>query len=352
LSIDSLNGKNLSITSVRLKALSKVKIYGTVKTSAGKDNASFNGEGILTIFDSQKNMILSQVENVPIWLPGGVLFRSRISVTNGKFNTEFTMPKDISYEDKNGKIVVYFFNAATNGIGASKNITVGGTDTSVINDGKGPEIEIYIDNTANAGATLANPNSKVLVKLSDETGINTTGTGIGHKLEGILNNDESNPIDFTNYFVGDIDAGGKTGVVNYSLNNLASGSYNMLVKAWDVYNNYSKSDINFTVVNGDGLEVREVYNYPNPFSSKTLFTFQQNLNSVINVKIKIYTIAGRLIKVIERTGLSDKFVKIEWDGRDEDGSILANGTYFYKLIVDSQEGNYHKEVIGKLAVAR
>lgn len=98
--------------------------------------------------------------------------------------------------------------------------------------------------------------------------------------------------------------------------------------------------------------VRDVYNYPNPFSSFTTFTFQHNISSPINAKIKIYTITGRLIKEIEERDILNKFTRIDWDGRDNDGNQLANGTYLYKLIVESIDGNYKNNVLGKIAVIR
>ena len=92
--------------------------------------------------------------------------------------------------------------------------------------------------------------------------------------------------------------------------------------------------------------------YPNPFTSNTTFTFQQNLNKLLDVKIRIYTVAGRLIRQIEQMNVSDKFVRIPWDGRDQDGSPIANGTYLYKIIVRTTDGSYSKSVLGKLAVIR
>jgi flagellar hook assembly protein FlgD len=50
--------------------------------------------------------------------------------------------------------------------------------------------------------------------------------------------------------------------------------------------------------------------------------------------------------------VSDKFVKIPWDGRDQDGSPIANGTYLYKIIVRTADGSYSKSVLGKLAIIR
>jgi len=54
------------------------------------------------------------------------------------------------------------------------------------------------------------------------------------------------------------------------------------------------------------------------------------------VKINVYTIAGRLVKRVEANNIDQKFVKVDWDGRDEDGDQLGNGTYLYKLIVNTR----------------
>ena len=84
----------------------------------------------------------------------------------------------------------------------------------------------------------------------------------------------------------------------------------------------------------DKLELRDIYNYPNPFSDKTYFTFR--LTKIPDaVDIKIYTVAGRLIKTIEvvPSELNLNFNKICWDGTDEDGDAVANGTYLYRLSV-------------------
>lgn len=70
------------------------------------------------------------------------------------------------------------------------------------------------------------------------------------------------------------------------------------------------------------------------------------------MKIRIYTVAGRLIKQIEQNYVNDKFVKIYWDGRDQDGDVIANGTYFYKITVNTLDGAFTKSVLGKMAIIR
>ena len=349
--LDSANGQSLA-GNVQIKALSNTRISGKILKPDNSVWTNFNGQGILSVFDSQRQATMVEQPDITINLQGGIIFRGQVSVTNGKFNSNFIVPKDISYENQNGKVVFLFYDNNADGLGFTSNIVVGGTDTTAVNDKTGPKIDIYFDDVTFKNSYLVNTNSKLIIKLSDPTGLNTTGTGIGHNIEGVLNDDINNPIDFTTYFTGDLDAGGKSGQVNYQFNNLNEGNYKLQVKAWDVFNNFSIETTYFDVVSGNSLTVSDVYNYPNPFSGKTTFTFQQNLNKTFDVKIKIYTVAGRLIKVIDSYGVHDKYVTIEWDGKDQDGGLLANGVYFYKVILKSIDDSFSQSVIGKLAVVR
>jgi hypothetical protein len=349
-SIDSINNM-IPDESIQIKALSSVKICGSIRNIDSTINVNFNGEGILTFYDSQRTINLPEM-NYQMMVQGGVIFNSRVSVVNGKFITAFTVPRDISYDNRNGKIVFYANDGQNDALGYSTKMKIGGTDTTKVNDGKGPYIEICFDGELSNGNDLIGPNSYLKVNLKDNTGLNTTGSGIGHRLEGILNEDNNNPIDFTNYFTGNLNSEGKSGVINYRFNGLREGDYRLKVKAWDVFNNSNEEISFFNVVDDDNIVIRDLFNYPNPFSSSTSFTFQHNLNNPVDIRIKVYTVAGRLIKILEEKAVSDKSVRIDWDGRDEDGNSIGNGTYLYKLFIRSTDARFKKEVIGKLAVIR
>lgn len=350
--ITEINNEPLT-TDIQLKALQSASIKGTVFSENSTIlNTGFNGQAIITVFDSDKEIELKELNFKSMELPGGVIFRGRVSVNDGLFNTSFTVPRDITYENKQGKVVVYFFNDEVDGIGYTDKIIIGGTDTTVTNDGEGPEIEIYFDELDQSGAYLVNEDFTLLVRLEDETGLNTTGTGVGHKLEGIIDGNSENSFDLTNYFIGDLDAGGKAGVIEYNISSMEPGDHSITVNAWDVFNNYNSGEAYFTVVSNGGLVLRDVVNYPNPFSSQTYFTFQHNYSSAVNVKIKVYTIAGRIIKEIEQSAIPDKFVRVYWDGRDADGDLIANGTYLYKLIVETTDGQVAENFLGKMSVIR
>lgn len=109
-----------------------------------------------------------------------------------------------------------------------------------------------------------------------------------------------------------------------------------------------------TVVNNayvsHDFAVRNLFNYPNPMTSDTYFTFDLfAADSPEKCSIKIFTVAGRLIKDINspaRVG----FNRIYWDGKDNDGETMANGIYLYKLILEG--GGKTETSIQKLAILR
>ncbi len=106
---------------------------------------------------------------------------------------------------------------------------------------------------------------------------------------------------------------------------------------------------NFSVKNE--LQLLDVYTFPNPMKDETHFTFK--LTQIPDeLKIKIYTLTGRMIKEFNMTSAELKydFNKIYWDGRDTDGDLIANGVYLYKVIL--KKGSELSQTTQKLAVVR
>ena len=131
---------------------------------------------------------------------------------------------------------------------------------------------------------------------------------------------------------------------------LEDGRHVLEVLAKDASGNFFDSTSSRSVFNVyNNPDLLQVFNYPNPFSDNTNFTFE--LRGVLppeEFKIKIFTVAGRLIReIIPTTPLQIGFNKIFWDGKDEDGDEIANGLYFYKII--SKHNGEVKTTIQKLA---
>ncbi len=77
------------------------------------------------------------------------------------------------------------------------------------------------------------------------------------------------------------------------------------------------------------VDVELAQNYPNPFSSSTVISYELNKQS--NVSIKIYDILGREIKTFWACAQAIGTNEIIWDGKDNDGKKVTPGIYFYQL---------------------
>ncbi len=132
---------------------------------------------------------------------------------------------------------------------------------------------------------------------------------------------------------------------------LDDGKHTVEVLAKDASGNFFDSTSSKTVFYVyNKADITNVYNYPNPFQTETYFTFElRGLNVPEELYIKMYTIAGRLIKDIKipSSQLQIGFNRIFWDGRDQDGDVVANGVYFYKII--TKNNGLVKTVTQKLA---
>ncbi|MEW6196864.1 MAG: C25 family cysteine peptidase [Bacteroidota bacterium] len=140
-------------------------------------------------------------------------------------------------------------------------------------------------------------------------------------------------------------------VINYNPH-LDDGNYKLKVTASNVYNSeIEKDEYSKTFIVSSKTELLHVYNYPNPFADETYFTFK--LTQIPDeLRIKVFTLAGRMIKEITKNSheLNYDFNRIHWDGRDEDGDLIANGVYLYKVIL--KKGNETVTTTQKLAVVR
>lgn len=98
------------------------------------------------------------------------------------------------------------------------------------------------------------------------------------------------------------------------------------------------------------VSFRDIFNFPNPMKDNTTFTFNiTGADSPGECRIKIYSVAGRVIKEIIVPG-NVGMNNVYWDGRDADGDYIANGVYFYRLILKN-DADKHSD-IQKLVVLR
>jgi hypothetical protein len=281
---------------------------------------------------------------------GEILFRGIFTAPNGRFGGTFIPPKDISYSDKNGRITLYATDGTRDAVGYSNSIMIVGMDSTTVIDTQGPEISVYLQSRNFQSGDLVRENPTLYVDLFDENGINLSTASIGHGLDLWLDN-TSKSTSLSEYYRSAPDSY-QRGTIEYPMQTIAPGDHTLRVRAWDTFNNSATAETKFRVAASDVFTITDVMNYPNPFSSQTTFTFNQNQIEEIHVEIKIYTVAGRLIRTLREPALFGSFVQIPWDGMDDDGSPIANGVYLYKIIVKTAGGDKSQEVLGKLAVLK
>jgi hypothetical protein len=76
-------------------------------------------------------------------------------------------------------------------------------------------------------------------------------------------------------------------------------------------------------------------NYPNPFNPQTTIRF--GLKKPSHIRLSIYDSSGRLVRVIAEGRWGAGIHHEVWDGRNDMGTAVASGIYFYKLVTGSWE---------------
>ncbi|CAM1341442.1 type IX secretion system sortase PorU [Tenacibaculum amylolyticum] len=354
--INRINGTDISQPIDTLKALSRIRLEGSVTDNSGAVLNNFNGTVFTTIFD--KPIDKTTLDNDGFGIVNtfdsqeSTIFRGKSSVANGQFDFEFIVPKDIKIAYGNGKISLYAENQQIDKSGINADIIVGGINNNAPDDTVGPEIQLFMNDESFVDGGTTNTSPNLIIKLSDISGINTSVTAVDHDIVAILDDNQSEPIVLNDFYETELDDF-TNGTVNYQLRDLAVGMHTIKIKAWDTYNNSSEATLNFEVVSDTTLNLENVLNYPNPFTSYTEFWFNHNKpNEPLEVQVQIFTISGKLVKTINETvqtsgGLSRS---INWNGLDDFGNKIGKGVYLYKLKVTSTVSNLSSEKYEKLVI--
>ena len=339
---------NSSVVADTIRALSRITISGVVTDKNGQTLTDFNGVVYPTVYDKESNIFTlgndgNNNAGSPIThfkLRKNILYRGKASVVNGVFKTSFIVPKDISPQFGVGRISYYAHNGVTDAGGYDESIQVGGVSSTALNDSKGPVIQLFLndDKFVFGGMTDAAP--KVFAILSDSSGINTVGNGIGHDISVSLDRNSNQLYVLNDYYESDLDNYQK-GRVTYSLADLSSGRHTLQFKVWDINNNSSEAYTEFVVSESAKLALDHVLNYPNPFTTHTTFMFEENKPCVsMSIQVQIYTVSGKLIKTLNDyvTNAGYRNTSVEWDGRDDFGDPIGRGVYVYRLKVKTADG--------------
>lgn len=344
-------GSFTQISRDTLRALDRVDLSGRIFK---KDSSALSGNdlsGTLSIFDNCYQVSreyvsnsLGQTSNVDYYLEGNKLFNGSISIQDAQFTAQAFIPKDIQYMGKNAKIQVLYKqdNSSLSGALLLDTVYVGGVNPDALADNQGPMITLNTDQELMNGSVVRDT-SLVRIEFQDASGINITNQ-TGHSLELSID-DGAQTVDLTELFYYDKNSY-TLGYVDLTFGDyLDAGDHNLSIMAFDNYNNYSQKEISLSVLSESEALLKNVVNYPNPFSGSTEFTFISALEG--NAEIHIYTLSGRPVDSIDMI-VSNGFNHVYWQAEDKFGMSLAAGVYLYVVKLETATGN--ESYNGKLLI--
>lgn len=338
-------------------ALSQVTIKGFVMDTLGNKITNYNGVLYPTVFDKATNITTLSNDGTSLSPPftfklqKNVLYKGKVSVVNGDFQFTFVVPKDIAYQYGIGRISYYADNGDADAAGWYENIVVGGSDPNAPADNTGPVIRLYMNDSTFASGGITNESPKLYAIVSDSNGVNTVGSGIGHDVVAVLDNQNDGALVLNDYYQADLNSF-RSGRIIYPFQDLTEGTHTLSLKVWDVLNNSSVTQTEFVVAKSAELALDHVLNYPNPFTTKTQFFLGYNrCCEDFDVQVQVFTVSGKLVKTIEQRVYTQGYRSspIDWDGKDDFGDKIGKGVYIYRVKVRSSDGKT-AEKLEKLVV--
>ncbi|MBO7116820.1 MAG: type IX secretion system sortase PorU [Prevotella sp.] len=342
--IESINGQNIADLTepLQIGAGSTISIAGHIENGAGQVDNTFTGEMTATVRDAAEEIVCrrndtSEATTAFVYTDRTkTLFHGNDSVRQGLFKFSFTVPRDISYSDKTGLVTVY---AVNNDKDKEAN---GYTDRLVFgagsggDDHEGPSVFCYLNSSSFVDGGTVNPTPYFIAELSDSSGINSTGNGIGHDLQLIIDGEMSRTYNLNDYFLYDFGSY-TTGTVGFSIPELAEGSHHLLFRAWDVMNNSTTSELNFKVSKDIAPSFFDVECTHNPATTTTGFRIiHDRIGSNLDVILDIFDMAGRHLWQHHEHGTPyDSSYIINWDLCVDGGRRLHTGVYLYRVRISS-----------------
>jgi hypothetical protein len=97
--------------------------------------------------------------------------------------------------------------------------------------------------------------------------------------------------------------------------------------------------VSFSASDRERVELVRVFAFPSPFADPPVtFNFTLDSDQIVDVLVKVYTVAGNLVWQRMESGLSPGYHQLVWDGLDAQGDGLANGTYLYQVLATDARG--------------
>lgn len=179
----------------------------------------------------------------------------------------------------------------------------------------------------------------LVAELRDESGLNTSGNGLGHDILLIVDNNPEWTWVLNSHFrqaEGDY----SRGTVAFSIPELPEGKHTLMLRAWDMMNNCTTVYLGFKVV-ADLEPQFSVDVTESPARESTTFVITHDRpGKDTKVTIQVFSSDGVSQWIGSATDESQSGVTmIEWNLRSNSGHRLRAGLYFARATVTSGSGS-------------
>lgn len=328
-----------------IQARSSVRISGKV-TDAEGNIVDFNGPVQYVLYDAEKSVTThgwgedgkeSTYSDRNVKLATG----STLAV-NGVWSANILMPSEIENNYTPALITLYAYDSKLNleANGSTDRLYVYGYDLNSAEDHDGPSIEAFVLNSYSfAEGDVVHSNPIAIASFSDESGINISDAGIGHKMSLILDNDKLFD-DLDNYFTPDTEYAGK-GSISYPISGLEPGEHELKLTVWDNANNSSSETIKFKVGLNMKPEVADLsIAYDHDSDMLSLLASTDRAQSKLHCRFECLSLNGDLLWSTDRTIFSGKqsTVSYSWDLKDHAGKRINRGIYILRAYITTEDG--------------
>lgn len=332
-------------------ALDVATLRGEVTDESGAVDEQFDGYVHITVFDKEETVRTLCNDN-PAGRPFEYRYRTnpiytgRVAVERGRFRTSFVVPKDIRYSYGTARVVMYAWDEARGleGNGCNEQIVIGGASSRAVEDTVGPELALSLNTLAIEDEYTVGRDALLIARMSDDNGINTVGSGIGHDIMMWL--DDSEGVVLNNYYESDLGSY-LSGRVHYWLRDLAPGPHTLSLRCWDMANNSTRRTIRFRVDEQHDVAINDIQVVPNPATEYAdIIITDDGPEREHELTVTIYDNSGRAVwqkhETRARSEAGEKLV-VRWDLAGAD----AAGVYFARVRLGRSSAKTAKILVHK-----
>lgn len=340
----------------QIQALGKAEVTGSIISADGSLASDFSGTVMLDLYDAET--VVETYGN-----GGGgkkEVYNDRKSklasvsakVTDGTWSATLLLPAEIANNMSPARIVAYAWSdKGVEASGSTESLYVAGYPDEESDDKEGPKItELYLNHPTFEDGAQVNANPVLHASFYDESGINISESGIGHKMSISLDNSIVFDDVYTCYTPDPSNPSG--GSVSYPLEGLTAGEHTLKFTVYDNANNATSKSLTFNVAQVTEPSIRDLYTDVNPASTSVVISVSINdPNTVIKCEIEVYDLSGKRVWSSDRSVTSDLqgTINTTWDLRDSMGRRVARGIYLYRARLETSDG-LHSTKTKKLAV--